>query len=239
MSQRARFLLILIVVTSVATSSWAERPPEPKPQADLIVTGEVGKVYVNTDSANINYIVEIEVRAVEKGQGIEPGQALDARCFQRRRDAPRVPAAYGHHQVPREGDLVRAYLMRRPNGRYEGTYPNWIDPIGSGPPGGGAPGPRAPSPRWALGVYTQPVRLGDRLGLQITQVAPGGAAQRVGLEAGDIIVEANGEMTRSQQDLLRAIAQSGVSLKVTIRDVRTGAMSTVEVALQPLATARP
>jgi S1-C subfamily serine protease len=84
-----------------------------------------------------------------------------------------------------------------------------------------------------LGVYTQPVRLGDRAGLQITQIDSGDAAQRAGLEAGDVILEAGGEPTRSQEDLLRAIARSGGSLKVTIRDVRTGRLTTVEIALNP------
>ena len=98
--------------------------------------------------------------------------------------------------------------MRRPDGRYEGTYPDWIDPIGAVPPEGGPPGPGARYPYWALGAYTQPVRLGDRAGLQITQIDSGGAAQRVGLEAGDVILEAGGEPTRSQEYLHRAIARS-------------------------------
>jgi putative serine protease PepD len=124
--------------------------------------------------------------------------------------------------------------MRRPDGRYEGTYPDWIEPLGSGPPGGGAPVPGARYPYWALGVYTQPIRVGDRTGLQITQIAAGGAAQRAGLEAGDILLEANGEPMRSQDDLLRVISRSGGSMKLTIRDVRTGRLSTTEVALNPL-----
>ena len=124
--------------------------------------------------------------------------------------------------------------MHRPDGRYEGTYPNWIDPLGTGPPGGGAPGPGARYPYWALGVYTQPVRFGDRAGLQIIQVAVGSAAHRAGLEAGDILLEANGEPIRSQEDLLRVISRSGGSLRLTIRDVRTGRPTTTEVALNPL-----
>jgi S1-C subfamily serine protease len=70
--------------------------------------------------------------------------------------------------------------------------------------------------------------------LQITQVALGGAAHRARLEPGDLITEAGGEPTRSQADLLRAISQSGGSLKLTIRDVRTGRMTNVEAGLNPL-----
>jgi hypothetical protein len=234
MSDKILFPITLVLLVLGATSVWAERPPEPKQDADLIVTGRVGKVYTNIDSANVNYIVEIEVQSTQKGQAFPPGQILDARCFQRQRDAPRVPAAYGHHQVPREGDTIKAYLMKRPDSRYEGTYPDWIDAMGAVPPDGGPPGPGARYPFWAMGVFTQPLRLGDRAGLQITQVAPRGAALQAGLEPGDIILEANGEPTQSQADLLRVISRSGGSLKVTIRDVRTGRLATKEVALTPL-----
>jgi hypothetical protein len=227
-------LSITLALLVLAAPSRAERPPERKEDADLVVTGRVGKVYTNTDPANVNFIVELEVQSTQKGQALPSGQILDARCFQRRRDAPRVPAAYGHHQVPREGDTIRAYLMRRPDGRYEGTYPDWTDPIESPPPDGSPTGPGARYPYWALGVYTQPVLVGDRAGLQITQVVAGGAAQRAGLEAGDIILEAGGEAARTQDDLLRAISRSGGTLKAMIRDVRTGRLSTVEVALNPL-----
>jgi hypothetical protein len=205
---------VTLALLVFAAPSRAERPPERKEDADLIVTGRVGKVYTNTDPANVNFIVEIEVQSTQKGQAFPSGQILDASCFQRRRDAPRVPAAYGHHQVPREGDTIRAYLMRRTDGRYEGIYPDWVDPINSAPGDGGPPGPGARYPYWTLGVYTQPVLLGDRAGLQITQLVGGGAAQRVGLEAGDIIIEAGGEPARSQDDLLRAISRSSGTLKV-------------------------
>jgi PDZ domain len=232
MSAKPSLPITLALLVFGATPARAERPPEPKQEADLIVTGRAGKVYNNTDSADVNCIVEIEVQSTQKGPAAQPGQILDARCFQRRRDAPRVPAAYGHHQVPREGDTIRAYLMKRPDGRYEGTYPDWIDPMAAVPPAGGPPGTGARYPYWALGVYTQPVHLGDRVGLQITQI--GAAAQRVGLEPGDVILEAGGEATRSHKELLRAISRSGGSLKLTIRDVRTGKRTTVEVALNPL-----
>ena len=53
------------------------------------MTGKVRKVYTNTDPANVNYIVEIAVDAVERGEGVAPGQILDARCFRRRPEAPR------------------------------------------------------------------------------------------------------------------------------------------------------
>jgi hypothetical protein len=234
MLAKIRLPLALALWALAATGARAERPPESKSQADLIVTGRVGKVYTNTDAADLNYIVEIEIQSIQKGQGVQPGQVLDARCFQRRPDAPRVPAAYGHRQVPREGEAIRAFLMLRSDGRHEGTYPDWIERPGSAPPGGPAPGPGGRYPYWALGVYTQPVSLGDRTGLQITQVQPGGAAQRAGLEPGDVILEANGAATPSQEDLLRAISQSGGTLKVTIRDVRTGRLTTAEATLRPL-----
>jgi hypothetical protein len=233
MSAKSLFISALALFVCSVTPAQAERPPEPKKDADLVVTGRVAKVYTNIDEANVNHIIEIEVASTEKGQAIESGQILDARCFQRRRDAPRVPAAFGHHQFPLEGQMVKAYLMRRTDGRYEGTYPDWIDPAGATPGAPPSPEPGARPRRWALGVFIQPVPLGDRLGLRITQVQPGGPAQRAGLEAGDIITEAGSERVQSQADLLRAIAQSGGMLKLTVRDVRTGNPITRETQLDP------
>src|SRR5205807_738914 len=87
---------------------------------------------------------------------------------------------------------------------------------GPGPTGEGVPPPGAPYPYWALGVSTRPVRLGDRPALHITRVVAGGDAQRAGLKAGDIILDAGGGPARSQEDLLRAISRSGGSLKLTV-----------------------
>ncbi|MBX6314658.1 MAG: PDZ domain-containing protein [Isosphaeraceae bacterium] len=225
----------LFLVAVAALALWpavacAERPPERKEDAALVVTGRVGKVYTNVDAVEENYIIEIQVEAVERGRGARAGETVDARIFRRRPDAPRVPAAYGHHDFPREGERVRAYLNRRPDGQFEGTYPDWIDRLSGGSPGG--PGAPPPGRGRVLGVFTRPVALPGRAGLQITQVTPGSPAQRAGLEPGDIILEANGQPTRTPDELLRAIHEADGSLRLTIRDVRSGRLLTAEATLE-------
>jgi hypothetical protein len=116
-----------IVAACLVSAAPADRPPEPKAEATLVVTGTVGKVYANTDLENINYIVEIRIETVEKGAGFKAGDIVDVRCFQRKESAPLVPAAHGHQDLPKEGERIRAYLNLREGNIYEGAYPSWID----------------------------------------------------------------------------------------------------------------
>lgn len=101
-------------------------------------------------------------------------------------------------------------------------------------------------PRYRLGVVTVPVSLSmgprfqppDRpsgdMGQRIVQVQPGSAAQRSGLEVGDIIITANGRKAQTVDDLSQAIAASGGVLELTIRNVRNGQNQRVRVPLDPI-----
>ena len=62
---------------------------------------------------------------------MKPGDAAYAHCFQRKRTAPRVPAAYGHRSVPVAGERIKAYLYLRSAQVYEGAYPDWYDRLGT------------------------------------------------------------------------------------------------------------
>ncbi|WP_152049366.1 PDZ domain-containing protein [Tautonia marina] len=74
-----------------------------------------------------------------------------------------------------------------------------------------APVPGQPAPRLAL----RPI-----YGLRVTQVVPGGAAQRSGIEIGDTIMSANGIPMSDSNALRRVIASSGGALNLIVRDVR-------------------
>jgi serine protease Do len=64
-----------------------------------------------------------------------------------------------------------------------------------------------------LGVEVRSVRVrvrnADRVGLIVTSVVPGGAAQQASLMSGDVLVGANGELFRSAQDLQKALHGAG------------------------------
>ena len=87
---------------------------------------------------------------------------------------------------------------------------------------GGPPSPRPaqpPSPhsRPLLGILPRPVVLGDSsIGVQIVQVAPGGPAQRVGLEPGDIIARVDGRPFAAPEDMKLALGRSNGQPVLTV-----------------------
>jgi S1-C subfamily serine protease len=68
-------------------------------------------------------------------------------------------------------------------------------------------------------------------GLLIHNVAPGSPAARAGLEAGDILVQANQHRLDSPQNLSAAIQSAGGSLLLTVIDVRTQGIANLHVSL--------
>jgi putative serine protease PepD len=69
-------------------------------------------------------------------------------------------------------------------------------------------------------------------GARIAQVVSGGAADRAGLQVGDLITEVDGETVRSVDELIVAIRQHRVGESVEVTYVRAGSERTVDVVLQ-------
>ena len=60
-----------------------------------------------------------------------------------------------------------------------------------------------------LGIDEEPVKLPDgRRGMKITNVYPGTAAQRAGLQVGDVLVSINGYLTEQRGNLAWIIANA-------------------------------
>jgi hypothetical protein len=132
------------------TQASAERVPlsagQKTAEATNIVTGIVRAVYGReTETARYgqgtletHFLLEIEVEAVEKGDGLKKGDLVYARCWRlkKRGAAGALPGPSGHFGIPRDGEKVRAFLAR---GRYSPTgqtdqgwavvYPNGIDKL--------------------------------------------------------------------------------------------------------------
>ena len=77
-----------------------------------------------------------------------------------------------------------------------------------------------------------PVALGNRAGLQVTEVTPGGPARRAGLEPGDVILEADKVPTRTLADMTAQLARAGGKLHLMIRNVRNGQLQPLDVDLE-------
>jgi S1-C subfamily serine protease len=91
----------------------------------------------------------------------------------------------------------------------------------------------------SLGLSAEPVKLGSRSALKVTRVEPNSAAAKSGIEAGDILVAANGLPTTGPEQLVSALRKSGAVLKLTVRDSRNGADVDVDVPLSDSKSTKP
>jgi serine protease Do len=79
-------------------------------------------------------------------------------------------------------------------------------------------------------------------GALVTQVIPGGPAERAGLHQGDIVVSYNGKAIVTGTDLTRQVGETAPGTKVTLKVVREGASKSFTVKIDELhdgSAARP
>ncbi len=132
--------LTVALVLSTPAFALAERVPERREDAALVVRADVKAVFGKDrgdglGETHTDFVVQLQVEAVEKGRGAKPGETLYAHCFQRTRNAliP-LPGMAGHNQVPKPGERIRAYLNNH-SGVYEFAYPDGLDRLDGGPGG--------------------------------------------------------------------------------------------------------
>jgi hypothetical protein len=237
--------LVLAALAPPISSVRAEMPPQPKEAASLVVEGVVHESFRSLRSTRIDHLFEIEVRSAQLGtspdtrfEGVLPrsGDLIYVFAFQRRADAPQVPGPVGYRDLPAEQDVIRAWLYPRLGGGWQFAYPLGFERNGradavsepadaQGVAGAGA----LPASRRRLGVLVVPALVGNRPGLQITNVTPGQRASRAGLEPGDMILEADGAPVRSLGDLTSRVARAGDKLRLLIRNVRNGQLQSTEI----------
>jgi hypothetical protein len=87
--------------------------------ATHVVVGKVKAVYsrltTSTNSRNEKFVAEIEVEAVEKGEGIAKGSLTYVRYWTYEwlgKPSDQPTGSNGHSGLPREGDRVRVYLRQ-------------------------------------------------------------------------------------------------------------------------------
>lgn len=99
--------------------------------------------------------------------------------------------------------------------------------------------------RGMLGVTIQPVtsdiarslKLGNVGGALVNAVTPGGAADKAGVERGDVIVAVNDETVKDGNTLRNQIAELRPGTNVRLRIVRDGSERTIDVTLAELKVA--
>lgn len=124
-----RLGVVLASVLCVAICPFrlcAERPPQDRNSAHVILIGLVEDVTETWDLQTDYYKVRLRVIEVDKRSTDVPGEHFEATCFRWSRPPPRYVGAAGHKGVPAIGDRVRVYAYRRGNS-YEGAYPDWFD----------------------------------------------------------------------------------------------------------------
>jgi hypothetical protein len=229
-------------------------------QTALVVEGIVREVFVSPRASRIDILTVIEVQAVALGPGWRaglpvrvpaPGELAYVHSFVKDGDGEGSSDA-----VPPERGVVRVRLAAGEFGGWQAASADWFEltarervarrPGDPEPPASDAaasitrrnpvpadePPPGEPKPR-ILGVVADPVSIGTRVALKVTEVMPGSPAAAAGLEAGDVILEANGAVTTTPEQLANAVRRSGNVLKLTVRNVRTGENVPVTVNLGP------
>ena len=139
-----RTLAILLIALScaliVVAGALAELPRELKKSASFIVTGRVSKVFKRRDPREHNeFLVQIRIEVVERGEGFREGDVIYAFAFQRRPDGRPETAAAGHRAIPKEGQRIRAWI-RHSKGEMKALYPEWFEVLTPSEEPKGTPG---------------------------------------------------------------------------------------------------
>src|SRR5262249_38273601 len=118
-----RTLAILAVLLTFSAIVRAERPTQPKKDATDVVTGTVQKVSTSDekfggDGVLTNYTAEVKVDKVEMGKDVKADDTIAVHWFHvTKRPTKAFPGAYGHKYDIKEKSAVRAYLIKRGEGK--------------------------------------------------------------------------------------------------------------------------
>src|SRR5262245_54621899 len=109
---------LLAVLTASAAFGLKAATPKAKLEKDAthIVVGKVRSIsfskIVFSQSETTNYVAEIVIDRIEKGQGLKAGDVVHARYHWTESRTPYVGDP-GHRPRPNKDDSVRAYLVNR------------------------------------------------------------------------------------------------------------------------------
>ncbi len=127
------------VVGSFCSAATAQRAPQTKEGASIVVDGIVREVFRSPRQTQVDFVIQVEVSRSEYGrspadpkrvQAPAPGDQIYIHVFQPSPDGQRRIGASGHSALPAERSEIRAYLYPRAQGGWEGAFPDWFDQAG-------------------------------------------------------------------------------------------------------------
>lgn len=114
---------LLLAFSAITTPVLAAKALTPKAQlekaATHIVVGKVGLISSTKQPegqwTSTNYVAEIAIDRVEKGEGLKPGDIVQVRYHTQgwRGSGPPPPFDSGYSPLPKQNDNVRAYLVNQ------------------------------------------------------------------------------------------------------------------------------
>jgi hypothetical protein len=140
-------LAVVVVGLAVGAKTFGERAPEDRGAATHVILGTVAGVYSREEKGTRDYLVEIAIEKVEKGEGFKPGETFYVGCYlwipdyykgkKLTKDEEKRLAFRGgdYGSVPKEGEQIRVYAKHDAvyangrRGKYSGVFPDWFDVV--------------------------------------------------------------------------------------------------------------
>jgi len=115
----ASLLILFAVIASPALAAKANVGTAGlRRTATHVIVGTVLRIYAypqtTKDRKIMDYVAEIRIKDIEKGEGLKNGDLVYARYWSSGwlQGATPVPSDSGHRGIPREGETLRVYLAR-------------------------------------------------------------------------------------------------------------------------------
>jgi hypothetical protein len=115
-------MIAFVALVAFTSASWAERAPEDRKDATLVVVGTVKKIKAeaetyNTDGEITYYFATVAVEKVEKGDKVKAGEDLKLYWYKiTKRATAKVPGGSSHPCSATEKDRSRFWVKKGSRG---------------------------------------------------------------------------------------------------------------------------
>ena len=120
---------VAVVVLVFAVTARAERPPQSRDEAKLVVRGTVKQITTKTspfggNGVRTDYTAEVVVDAVDRGEKVKAGDTITLTWFHvtTQPTGRLIVGAFGHGYAVAEKDRARFWLMDRAPGVPKGVW---------------------------------------------------------------------------------------------------------------------